>query len=297
MSTAKAIIDVHNGKLTMTVLGETVEYDVLESMKHPMGALDCFGVQVNKESNPTLSLGNYEGLAEFPIDHHRTPLIRHESPYYEEIIARLKEENRSLQAMNFELTTKLEKALKDQDDLVDECTIRVSHIEEAALQRDQLMRDQEELKAKSAKGKKVDRLCNKPVDEGKKSKLVQLRSNPPPLQNQKAKIQGKKAPPSPTTKIERGKISSPSSIPPCVYCHKKGHTKPFCAKLNKKMGRLDVSPKKSIPNAILEERPPPSNLKWVERNNIIGIDRKDILWINREGVGYVALRPTLYIGD
>ena len=48
MSTAKAIIDVHNGKLTMTVLGETVEYDVLESMRHPMGALDCFGIQVNK---------------------------------------------------------------------------------------------------------------------------------------------------------------------------------------------------------------------------------------------------------
>ena len=104
-----------------------------------MGALDCFGIQVNKESNPTLSLGNYEGLAEFPLDHRRTPLIRHESPYYEEIIARLKEENKSLQAINFELTTKLEEVLKDQDNLVDECTTRVSYIEEVALQRDQLM--------------------------------------------------------------------------------------------------------------------------------------------------------------
>ena len=77
----------------------------------------------------------------------------------------------------------------------------------------------------------------------------------------------------------------------------KGHTKPFCAKLNKKMGRLDVSPRKSIPNATLEDRPPHSNPKWVEKNTMIGIDRKDILWINREGIGYVALRPTLYIGD
>ena len=161
--------------------------------------------------------------------------------------------------MNFELTTKLEEVLKDQDNLVDECTTRVSHIEEAALQRDQLMRGKEELIAKKAKGKKVDRLCNKPVDEGKKSKVVQLRSNPQPLQNQKAKVQVKKLSPTPTAKIERGKV--PPIISICVYCHKKGHTKPFCAKLNKKMGRLDISPRKSIPNANLVDRPPHSNPK------------------------------------
>ena len=122
--------------------------------------------------------------------------------------------------MNFELTTKLEEVLKDQDNLVDECTNRVSNIEEEALQRDQLMRDREELNiAKKAKGKKVDRLCNKTVDEGKQSKVVQIRSNPQPLQNQKGKIQGKKSLPTPTAKIERGKV--PTLISTCCYCHKK----------------------------------------------------------------------------
>ena len=105
----------------------------------------------------------------------------------------------------------------------------------------------------------------------------------------------KKSPPTPTAKIERGKV--PTLISICCYCHKKGHTKPFCAKLNKKIGRLDVSPRKSLPNANLEDRPPHSNPKWVEKNNMIGIDKKDILWVKREGVGYVALRPTLYVGD
>ena len=69
----------------------------------------------------------------------------------------------------------------------------------------------------------------------------------------------KKLSPTPTAKIERGKVPSLNSI--CAYCHKKGHTKPFCAKLNKKIGRLDISPRKSIPNATLEDRPPHSNPK------------------------------------
>ncbi|KAK0572074.1 hypothetical protein LWI29_025698 [Acer saccharum] len=127
----------------------------------------------NRESNPKLSLGNNEGLVEFLVDNWRTPFIKHESFDSEEIIAQLKEENRALKAINFELTTKLEDVLKGQDELVEECTTRVSNIEEEALQRDQLMRDKEELSiAKKAKGKKVDHLCNQWVDKGKQSKVM-----------------------------------------------------------------------------------------------------------------------------
>ncbi|KAK3205505.1 hypothetical protein Dsin_019551 [Dipteronia sinensis] len=46
MSTAKSIIDVHNGKLSMTALGETSEFEIFKSMKHPIEALDCFNIQV-----------------------------------------------------------------------------------------------------------------------------------------------------------------------------------------------------------------------------------------------------------
>ena len=44
MATVKAIIDVHNGTLTMTVLGEIVEFKMAESMKHPARALNLFNV-------------------------------------------------------------------------------------------------------------------------------------------------------------------------------------------------------------------------------------------------------------
>ena len=44
MSTAKAIIDVHNGKLSMIMLGEMAEFDVFESMKHLIENLDCFNI-------------------------------------------------------------------------------------------------------------------------------------------------------------------------------------------------------------------------------------------------------------
>jgi hypothetical protein len=45
MATAKTFIDVQNGKLTMTVLDETVEFKVFESLKFPEAADDCYSVE------------------------------------------------------------------------------------------------------------------------------------------------------------------------------------------------------------------------------------------------------------
>ncbi|KAK0584050.1 hypothetical protein LWI29_006935 [Acer saccharum] len=142
-----------------------------------MGALDCFGIQVvNRESNPRLSLWEYVGLVELPLDDREASLIKHESPIYEEIIAQLKKENRMVRALNFELTTKLEEALKGQDDLVDEFTIRVSSIEEQTLQRDQLMRNKEEFSiAKKGKGNKVDHLLNLSLDKVKRISAMPIK--------------------------------------------------------------------------------------------------------------------------
>ncbi|KAI5313288.1 hypothetical protein L3X38_042462 [Prunus dulcis] len=44
MATAKAIIDVQNGLLTMTVLGETVQFKVFESLPHPSSSIDCCSI-------------------------------------------------------------------------------------------------------------------------------------------------------------------------------------------------------------------------------------------------------------
>ncbi|CAL8089611.1 unnamed protein product [Prunus armeniaca] len=46
MATAKTIIDVQNGLLTMTVLGETVQFKVFESLSHPSSSLDCCSIDV-----------------------------------------------------------------------------------------------------------------------------------------------------------------------------------------------------------------------------------------------------------
>ncbi|CAN6567579.1 unnamed protein product [Malus baccata var. baccata] len=46
MATAKTIIDVQNGLLTMTVLGETVQFKVFESLSHPSSSLDCYAIDV-----------------------------------------------------------------------------------------------------------------------------------------------------------------------------------------------------------------------------------------------------------
>ncbi|CAN6704222.1 unnamed protein product [Malus baccata var. baccata] len=46
MATAKTIIDVQNGLLTMTVLGETVQFKVFESLSHPPSSLDCYAIDV-----------------------------------------------------------------------------------------------------------------------------------------------------------------------------------------------------------------------------------------------------------
>ena len=40
MATTKTIIDVHNGRLSMTVLGESVQLDVFKAMSFPSYAYD-----------------------------------------------------------------------------------------------------------------------------------------------------------------------------------------------------------------------------------------------------------------
>ncbi|KAM3011138.1 hypothetical protein FF2_029878 [Malus domestica] len=46
MATAKTIIDVQNGLLTMSVLGETVQFKVFESLSQPSSSLDCYAIDV-----------------------------------------------------------------------------------------------------------------------------------------------------------------------------------------------------------------------------------------------------------
>ncbi|CAN6566345.1 unnamed protein product [Malus baccata var. baccata] len=46
MATAKTIIDVQNGLLTMTVLGETVQFKVFESLSHHSSSLECYAIDV-----------------------------------------------------------------------------------------------------------------------------------------------------------------------------------------------------------------------------------------------------------
>ena len=49
MATAKAVINVHEGKLTLKVLDEVVEYKVFESLACPIGAHDCYSVDILDE--------------------------------------------------------------------------------------------------------------------------------------------------------------------------------------------------------------------------------------------------------
>ncbi|KAL5794208.1 hypothetical protein ACOSP7_002802 [Xanthoceras sorbifolium] len=46
IATAQTIIDVHNGKLSVTVLVETIEFQVFEAMKQSLNFLDCFHVDI-----------------------------------------------------------------------------------------------------------------------------------------------------------------------------------------------------------------------------------------------------------
>ncbi|CAL2256400.1 unnamed protein product [Prunus armeniaca] len=46
MAMAKTIIDVQNGLLTMTVLGETIQFKVFESLSHPSSSIDCCSIDV-----------------------------------------------------------------------------------------------------------------------------------------------------------------------------------------------------------------------------------------------------------
>jgi hypothetical protein len=40
------VINVHEGKLTLKVLDEVVEYKVFESLAYPIGAHDCYSVDI-----------------------------------------------------------------------------------------------------------------------------------------------------------------------------------------------------------------------------------------------------------
>ncbi|KAL5764739.1 hypothetical protein ACOSQ2_017355 [Xanthoceras sorbifolium] len=47
MATAQTIIDVQNGKLSMTVLRKTVEFQVFNAMKPSVNSCDCFSLDVS----------------------------------------------------------------------------------------------------------------------------------------------------------------------------------------------------------------------------------------------------------
>ena len=49
MKTVKVIIDVDKGKLKVCAQDEEVSFDVIEAMKHPSGAKECFRVDVLDE--------------------------------------------------------------------------------------------------------------------------------------------------------------------------------------------------------------------------------------------------------
>ena len=46
MATTKAVINVHEGKLTLKVLDEVVEYNVFESLAYPIRAHDYYSVDI-----------------------------------------------------------------------------------------------------------------------------------------------------------------------------------------------------------------------------------------------------------
>ena len=119
MSTAKAIIDVHKGRLSMTVLGQTVEFEVFESMKNPLKGSVCFNItSAEQDDEPHSTFGEYVALAHSEVTN-KTPLLKHDSSSYDDTIAQLKEENRELVEKNFELTTKLDEALEENYALQD----------------------------------------------------------------------------------------------------------------------------------------------------------------------------------
>ncbi|XXG69333.1 hypothetical protein AAC387_Pa06g2228 [Persea americana] len=97
MSTTKAIIVAHKGRLSMTILGQTAEFEVFESMKKPFVGCDCFNIRVAEDVNePHSSLGDYITLFPCEIADNWIPLLKHDSFSYEEIINQLKKDNRVL---------------------------------------------------------------------------------------------------------------------------------------------------------------------------------------------------------
>ena len=87
MSTTKAIIDVHKGRLSMTVLGQTAEFEVFESMKNPLKGSVCFNIaSAEQDDEPHSIFGEYIALAHSEVTN-KTSLLKHDSSSYEDTIA------------------------------------------------------------------------------------------------------------------------------------------------------------------------------------------------------------------
>ena len=79
MATAKVIIDVHKGRLSMTVLGQTAEFEVFESMKNPLKGSVCFNIaSTDEDDEPHSTFGEYVALAHSEVTN-KTPLLKHAS--------------------------------------------------------------------------------------------------------------------------------------------------------------------------------------------------------------------------
>ncbi|XP_070672177.1 uncharacterized protein [Malus domestica] len=81
MATAKTIIDVQNGLLTMTVLGETVKFKVFESLSHPSSSLDY---DFDEESVLMEVVAALEALKPYPST--ISPLIESLQPFATHLI-------------------------------------------------------------------------------------------------------------------------------------------------------------------------------------------------------------------
>ncbi|KAK1562838.1 hypothetical protein Q3G72_017782 [Acer saccharum] len=98
---------------TMTSLGETEEFDVLESTKHLIEILECFGIQDEKlEDEPHLASGYFRESTHMELDDFPTPLVEHDSPRMEDMVTKLREDHQVMLEMNLELTTKLDEVFR-----------------------------------------------------------------------------------------------------------------------------------------------------------------------------------------
>ncbi|KAK1588367.1 hypothetical protein Q3G72_022545 [Acer saccharum] len=89
------------------------EFDVFESMKHPIENLDCFNIQdVNLENKSRLASGYFMKSAHLELDDIPTPLIEHDSLRIDDMVTKLKENHQVVVRMNLKLTTKLDEVFR-----------------------------------------------------------------------------------------------------------------------------------------------------------------------------------------